>query len=122
MLKKIEIVAGNVSVTAELYDNQMADDIWDVLPIQGSAKTWGDEIYFPIDLKSGYQEDKKEIVEVGELAFWDPGRAFCIFFGPTPGSDVPRPADPATVFGKVVGNTEKLKSVPSGINIKVTKK
>lgn len=121
MSRKIEIKAGSVSVTAELYDNQMANDVWDILPIEGSARTWGDEIYFPIDLKSGYNEDKKAVVNVGELAFWEPGNAFCIFFGTTPGSDVPRPADPATVFGKVIGDTEKFKSVSSASDVKITK-
>lgn len=39
MSRKIEIKAGSVSVTAELYDNQMANDVWDILPIEGSART-----------------------------------------------------------------------------------
>lgn len=81
MPRKIKIEVENSKFTAELYDNPMGEDIWNALPIEGDVKTWGDEIYFSTSLKSGYEEYKKAVVEVGELAFWDPGKAFCIFFG-----------------------------------------
>ena len=44
-------------------------------------------------------------VDVGDLAYWPPGRAFCIFFGPTPVSrgTACRPASPVNVVGKIVG-------------------
>lgn len=124
MPRKIKIEAKNSEFIAELYDNPMGEDIWNALPIEGDVKTWGDEIYFSTSLKSGYEEYEKAVVEVGELAFWDPGKSFCIFFGPTPGSSVPKPANPATVFGKIENidsNLEKLKSVSAGTNIKITK-
>lgn len=124
MPRKVKIKTDKGSFIAELYDNPMGDDIWNALPLEGNVKTWGDEIYFSTSLKSGYEDFKKSVVEIGELAFWDPGNAFCIFFGPTPGSSVPKPANPATVFGEVENinkNIGKLKSVTGGSNIKITK-
>ncbi len=51
----------------------------------GAPETWGDEIYFaiPVSLK---EDGPRATVEVGDLGYWPPGRAFCIFFGPTPAS------------------------------------
>jgi hypothetical protein len=117
---KIKIEADNISVKAELYKNKMAEDIWGVLPLEREVKTWGDEIYFPIPIKVGYS-DKKEVVEVGELGFWEPGNAFCIFFGPTPGNNKPKPANPVDVFGKVIGDPKVFKKIPNGTKILIKK-
>jgi hypothetical protein len=47
---------------------------------------WGEEIYFPISLSSEGDPDAREEVEVGTVAYWPPGDALCLFFGPTPAS------------------------------------
>jgi hypothetical protein len=117
---KIKIKVNDISVKAKLYDNKMAKDIWDVLPLKGIVKTWGDEIYFPIPIKTGYS-NKKAVVDVGELGFWKPGNAFCIFFGPTPGSDKPKPANPVDVFGKVIDDPKIFKKISNGAKIKIEK-
>lgn len=123
MSEKVIIEAGDHEFKATLYDNQMAEDIKDSLPITGSARTWGNEIYFPISVKKGYS-GKEAVVNVGELAFWEPGNAFCIFFGVTPSSvdNEPRPANPVNVFGKIENIEQELanlKSVSAGTTIEV---
>jgi len=53
---------------------------------------------------------------MGDIAYWPPGNAFCIFFGPTPastGSEI-RPASAVNVVGKVKGDTKVFKAVGSG--------
>ena len=88
--------------------------IWEALPLESRASTWGDEIYsIPVDAEP---EDPKEIVEIGDLGYWPPGSAFCIFFGPTPASrgDEIRPASPVNVFGRVEGDPRVFTSVASG--------
>lgn len=92
------------------------------LPIKGRANRWGDEIYFNIGIGVP-QENAKEIVEKGDLAYWPPGEAFCIFFGPTPASrgDEPKAASPVNVFGKILGSPEIFRKVRSGEEVIISK-
>jgi len=88
---KIVIEAGSVTMEAELNDSPTARQIEEALPIEGRANTWGDEIYFEIPVVAAQASDARAQVEVGELGYWPVGRAFCIFFGPTPVSTDDRP-------------------------------
>ena len=120
MSKQIKITVGDVTATATLNDSGMADMIWHAWPIKSVARTWGDEIYFDISVDTP-GEDLQPTVGMGELAYWPPGPAFCIFFGPTPMSsgDEIRPASPVSVFGKVDGDPLVFKPVKSGTPITV---
>ena len=120
MPKPIRIQAGDVEVRAELNDSETARNIADALPIQAQANTWGDEIYFDIPVSCG-EENPREVVEMGDLGYWPPGSAFCIFFGPTPASqgDEIRPASPVNIIGRVSGDPTVLKAVPSGATVTI---
>ena len=83
--RAMRITAGPVSAEARLNDSRTASAIWDALPIAARAETWGDEIYFDIGRAAG-PEGPREVVQSGDLAYWPPGQAFCIFFGKTPAS------------------------------------
>ena len=120
MGKKIKIKAGDVEVTAELNETNTARAIWEALPIKGRANCWGDEIYFSIPV-SLEEEDAQGVVGMGDLGYWPPGTAFCLFFGPTPmsrGQEI-RPASPVNVFGRIIGDPTVLKQVASGAEIAV---
>ena len=112
MSRNISIVIGGETVTAELNDSETARAIAEKLPIEADFSTWGDEIYFPIPVKKGL-ENGKDVVEMGELGYWPPGNAFCIFYGATPGSteDHIEPASPVNPIGKVTGNSKVFKSL-----------
>ena len=84
--RKIRIVAGTVTMEAELNASETATLIWNALPIEAAGQTWGDEIYFGIPVRAREEKDAQAVVEMGAIAFWPPGNAFCIFFGPTPAS------------------------------------
>jgi uncharacterized protein len=118
MERAIRITAGAVSAEARLNDSQTARAIWDALPIEAKGETWGDEIYFGIGL-TATAEAPREVVDAGDLGYWPPGRAFCIFFGPTPISrgDECRPASPVNVVGKVVGDARVFKKVRAGTRV-----
>jgi len=118
MGKNIRITAGSVVVDAELNDTDTAGAIWEVLPIQANGNTWGDEIYFRISVENEV-ENGQEVVELGDLGYWPPGSAFCLFFGPTPASEVDeiRPASKVTVIGKIKGDSTVLTSVSSGSSV-----
>jgi len=115
MLKIRITTEASGSVEATLNDSETAKAIHGALPLESKANTWGDEIYFsvPVVLDS---ERPREVVELGDLGYWPPGHAFCIFFGRTPASrgDEIRPASPVNVFGRVLGDPKVFKKVRSG--------
>jgi hypothetical protein len=117
---RIKITAGETVVYAALNDTQTAQTIFDALPLEARGQTWGDEIYFGIPVDCG-GEKPQPTVGVADLGYWEPGSAFCIFFGPTPmsvGDDIV-PADPVTVFGKVEGDATVLRAFKGGGKVKV---
>jgi uncharacterized protein len=118
--RTIRITAGPISAEASLNDSSTARAIWDALPIDAKAQTWGDEIYFPIAVHTA-EESGREVVDLGDLGYWPPGHAFCIFFGPTPAShgDEIRPASPVNVVGRVVGDATVFKRVRSGARVTI---
>ena len=120
MQRSIRITAGSVSVEARLNDSKTAGIIWDALPIEAKGQTWGDEIYFGIGLTAP-EEQAREVVDVGDLAYWPPGQAFCIFFGRTPASrgDECRAASPVNVVGKIVGDARAFTKVRSGARVTI---
>lgn len=120
MDRAIRITAGRVSAEARLNGSKTAQAIWDALPIEAKGSTWGDEIYFDIGVTAA-PEAACEVVELGDLAYWPPGHAFCIFFGPTPASrgDECRAASPVNVVGKVQGDPGVFKKVRSGTRVTI---
>ncbi len=112
----------SVDVEARLNQTDTARAIEGSLPLSGTVQTWGEEIYFPVAIALP-QENPQDEVEVGDLAYWPTGNAFCIFFGSTPASTgvKPKPASAVTVFGAICGNTTPLKRIPEGANIIVQK-
>ena len=123
MSRIIRIKVSDIELEASLNDSKTADAIWETLPIVASGNRWGDEIYFSIPVSLG-SDNGQEVVEVGDLAYWPPGTAFCIFFGATPmsrGGEI-RAASAVNVFGKVVGDATVLKKTNSGDRISIEKK
>ncbi len=121
MSRKIQIAAGPITLEASLGEGPTADLLWQTLPITGRANTWGEEIYFEIPIKASLEPGAREEMRVGEIAFWPPGSAFCIFFGPTPASsgESPRAASPVNPLGRVEGDAKRLKGVRSGAEVRL---
>ena len=120
---KILIKTGSIEIEAEFNDSKTAQAIWDALPVKSRCNIWGNEIYFsiPVVLEP---DNGRDVVEMGDLGYWPPGNAFCIFFGPTPmsrGQEI-RPASAVNVFGRVTGDTGVLKQTAPGAEIIIEKK
>jgi len=119
--RRIRVIAGDVAVEATLNDSATADALWDALPIEGRVQTWGDEIYFSVPVTIGEADDARATVDKGAVAYWPPGSALCLFWGPTPASrgDEIRPASPVNVIGQIVGDATVLAQAPEGAEITV---
>jgi uncharacterized protein len=109
----IRIRIGKLTMEAELLDTLTAQKIAGALPITASFNTWGDEIYCAIPVASELDDNAREVVELGDLGYWPPGKAFCIFFGQTPVSQPGeiRPASAVNIIGKVKGDATLFKQV-----------
>ena len=120
--RKISFTSGSITIEGILNDTETAKKIWSSLPLDSSVNTWGDEIYFSVQVDNEL-ENSQEIVDLGDIGFWPPGNAICLFFGPTPISSEGeiRPASSVNIVGKIIGNLEELKLIKSASKISVVK-
>jgi hypothetical protein len=122
-MRRIVISTSHGSLPAELNDSPTAEQIWEALPIEGRANTWGDEIYLESGVVARPAPEARAEVEVGELGYWPVGQAFCIFFGPTPVStdDRPRAYSPVNILGRVLGDATQLRAVKDGDLVRIAR-
>ncbi|MBS7611866.1 hypothetical protein KEJ27_06635 [Candidatus Bathyarchaeota archaeon] len=123
--KVIKIIFNGVgSVLVEVKEDwnpKTAKRILECLPLTGRAMRWGDEVYFEVNL-SVEEENSRVDMEVGEVAFWPPGNAICLFFGKTPVSvsNKPRAYSPVNPFGVVIEGIDILRKVKGSEKVTVT--
>ena len=121
MSTQIRIVVGNVVLGAELFDTPCASGVVGLLPIEATPNVWGDEFYFEIALNHGLDQTATTDVQVGDIGFWQPGRALAIFFGPTPMSvgEKPVPASAVNLVGRITHDAGLLKGVKGAASIRI---
>jgi len=122
-LNKILIEFDKYSLQASLNDSPTAQELLKQLPIESQVNTWGDEIYFEIPVNMPQEPDAREIVAIGELGYWPVGKAFCIFFGPTPVSTDQRPRaySPVNILGEILGDSQGLKAIKDRDKVKLVR-
>jgi len=110
-------------LTIELNDTPTADAIWEALPFDASALTWGEEVYFTTPVSAKLEPDAKQIVEPGTVCFWTEGDALALPWGRTPISTDERPklASRCNVLGRIEGNPADLQKIRTGEKITVSK-
>jgi len=120
-MARIRITAGDVSLEADLNESATAAKLLEALPIAGRGNRWGDEIYFSIPVEADEDPDARADMQVGEIAYWPPGSAFCIFWGPTPASSgsEPRAASPVNPLGTIDGDATQFGAVASGAKVTI---
>jgi hypothetical protein len=113
MPERISLYIGPVELTAELNDSPAAQAFLSHLPLEFSMSRWGDEYYGSCGVSVELAPEAREEMEVGELAFWPPGQALCVFFGPTPASvgEEPRAASPVNPIGKLLDDPAPLREL-----------
>ncbi|MBT3237755.1 MAG: hypothetical protein HOL37_04935 [Rhodospirillaceae bacterium] len=112
----LKITAGSVTVQIETLQTETADAILDALPITASVNTWGDEVYFGTPVSTGLEAGARDVLETGEIAFWPPGNAIAICFGPTPVShgDEMRLASPGNIWARALEDLSPFRQVRDG--------
>ena len=113
---KIKIFCKDIEAIAELENTPTAKAIYNMLPIDGAANRWGDEIYFVIHLRLDLEPFATDVVEEGDIAYWPEGCCFCVFFGKTPDSTETeiKAASKVNIFGKIRGDVNAFKKVHNG--------
>jgi len=86
--------------------------ITEALPLNSRTFLWKEEIYFDIPVAAG-PEKARSTVQPGDIAYWPPGKAFCIFFGKT------QPYSAVNIIGKITSDLEQLRNVRQGEYVKV---
>ncbi|GAB4365862.1 MAG: cyclophilin-like fold protein [Spirochaetales bacterium] len=120
----ITIQIGNQTYEAELYEGKGPETFYNSLPEEIRMSRWGDEFYGSCSAPIKEDSTLRDLYEVGEIAFWPPGNAFCIFFGPTPASSDSRPrmASPGVPLGKIKGDATGLRKLGSSVKAVIQKK
>ena len=121
MSAKISITIQNQLFAAELDESPAAKQLLDALPLKLHMSRWGDEYYGDCGLEIVLDDGAREVMEVGEIAYWPPGSALCFFFGPTPAStdERPRAASAVAPLGRFAVSVEALKSFGSAVEVEI---
>ncbi len=123
-MRKAKIIAGAVEISIELLDTPTADAVFDAMPFESSAQTWGDEVYFATPVEAGQEADARTVMDPGDIAFWVAGNCIAIGFGPTPvsrGKEI-RLASAANVFARTHDDVKQLCGVRDGDPIRVERR
>ena len=108
---RILIEEADIELVAELNGSSTAGALWEALPLESTAQTWGAEVYFSVPLSCPL-DDAQAMVPCGALGYWPPGRAVCLFFGQ-------QPVSPVNVIGVLEGDPAVLGVVQDGHTVRV---
>ena len=113
------VLEDGTALAVELEEGPAAAQLRAALPLELSMSRWGDEYYGSLPVKLSATGRKRDVYEVGEVALWPPGNAFCIFFGPTPAShgEEPRMASPGIPLGRIVSGASALKRLGESVRM-----
>jgi len=113
---RIKISWPSGHVMGELNSTPTAATLSQILPVNGPANTWGEEVYFDVPLDADVSPTAEEVVEPGTICYWVEGKAVALPFGPTPASkgDECRLVAPVNIVGKIDGDPKVLATISAG--------
>lgn len=121
-MQQVSLQTRNCCFLAELNNGVTSQEIVKQLPVDAIVSTWGDEIYFELEVTPSYDTAKlTSELEIGDVAYWPQGRCICVFFGLTPISKAgkPLPASPVVVIGKTKAIPIELRRIKTGDALRV---
>ncbi len=89
------------------------EELTKAIPFTSKAFLWKEEIYFETPVSMGPEKPRSSI-KPGDLGYWPPGKAFCIFYGKS------QPYSPVNIIGRVLTDLEPLHRVRHGEWVKVS--
>lgn len=82
-----------------------------VLPVESVARKWKHEIFFEVPME--VEGEGTVTVERGDVAYWSPGRALCVFYG------FSQPYSPVVKLGTLLGVPDLLAAVENNTKVRV---
>jgi hypothetical protein len=117
-MRYLEIdIKGRGKALAELDDRnpRISSALYQMLPMEARASLWGEEVYFDILLEME-DENPTPSATAGDISYWAPGPAFCIFFGET------QPYSAVNHLGRIVDGLDVIKKTAQGDRIILNRK
>lgn len=120
-MQHVIIKCESIIIRAKVMDTPTAHLICQNLPLDSVVQTWGEEVYFSVPVQAEVEDDAKDVVSAGEIAYWPDGPAIAIGFGPTPISiqEEIRLASRCNIWAQAVDDVRLLKGVEAGCQIQV---
>jgi len=118
---RIRICWETGEIEGELMKSPNAEAVFAALPCSARANTWGDEVYFSLDVPASLEPGARQVVDPGTICYWIEGRSLALPFGPTPisrGNEC-RLAAVVNVIGRLDGDPQRLGAVRDGDQIRV---
>ena len=118
---RIRIRREKGQIEGELAQGATAEAVHAALPCSAEANTWGDEVYFSLDVPASLEPGARQVVDPGTICYWIEGRSLALPFGPTPISerDECQLAAVVNVIGRLDGDPKVLGSVRDGDQVRV---
>ena len=120
-MNSIKLKFSNYTLNIKLRSTNTANAIKNILPFKSIVKTWGDEIYFEIPIKKNIdlESDAKDVINLGEIAYWIDGKCIAIGYGKTPISqnNEIRLAAKTNIWGDAVLDVKELRKIRDGDEI-----
>ena len=82
--KKLILKFNSKLFEINLRNTETAKLIAKSIPIKSKIQIWGEEIFFNTNLQVNLEDDARDVMQLGELAFWTEGSAIAIGYGKTP--------------------------------------
>ena len=99
-MRKIVLQFPDFNLEAELFDQVIAEKLFENIPAEIHLTRWGNELYGPIKQDFGTNSPVPVIPE-GGIAYTNQGNYVCIFFGQNP-------AWPVEYIGRITGDWKIL--------------